>query len=65
MGIIKNANEKLNEEMILNYYSFGQCRGAWKEFTLSDKYPEESLKIQQEFLKCAQNNIKIFGYFIY
>ena len=46
--------KKLNEEMILNYYSFGQCRGAWKEFTLSDKYPGENLKLKQEFLKCAK-----------
>ena len=42
--LLKIQMKKLNEEMILNYYSFGQCRGAWKEFTLSDKYPKESFK---------------------
>ena len=35
-----------------------------KEFTLSDKYPEESEKLKTELLKCCQKGIKIFGYVI-
>ena len=35
-----------------------------KEFTLSDKYPEESDKLKQELLKCCKKKIKIFGYVI-
>ena len=62
---MKLANESINwrngKKVILHLADAG---AHGKEFTLSDKYPEESEKLKQELLKCCQKKIKIFGYVI-
>ena len=65
VGAYKLVNEKINwrngVKVIIHLADAGAHR---KEFTLSDKYPEESDKLKAELLKCCQNGIKIFGYVI-
>lgn len=65
VGAFKLANEKINWRNGLRVIIHLADAGAHgKEFTLSDKYPEESEKLKAELLKCSKNNIKIFGYVI-
>jgi len=64
-GAYKLANEKINWRNGVKVIIHLADAGAHgKEFTLSDKYPEESDKLKAELLKCCQNGIKIFGYVI-
>ena len=65
VGAFKLANEKINWRNGLKVIIHLADAGAHgKEFTLSDKYPEESEKLKAELLKCSEKNIKIFGYVI-
>jgi len=59
------VNEKINWRNGVKVIIHLADAGAHgKEFTLSDKYPEESEKLKNELLKCCQKGIKIFGYVI-
>ena len=65
VGAYKLVNEKINWRNGLKVIIHLADAGAHgKEFTLSDKYPEESIKLKSELLKVCQNGIKIFGYVI-
>ena len=65
VGAFKLANENINwRKGIKTIMHLADAGAHGKEFTLSDKYPEESLKLKNELMKCAKNNIKIFGYII-
>jgi hypothetical protein len=65
VGAFKLANESINWRNGMKVIIHLADAGAHgKEFTLSDKYPEESDKLKQELLKCCQKKIKIFGYVI-
>ena len=65
VGAFKLANEGINWRNGMKVIIHLADAGAHgKEFTLSDKYPEESEKLKQELLKCCQKKIKIFGYVI-
>ena len=65
VGAYKLVNEKINWRNGMKVIIHLADAGAHgKEFTLSDKYPEESDKLKAELLKCCQNGIKIFGYII-
>ena len=64
-GAFKLANEKINWRNGIKVIIHLADAGAHgKEFTLSDKYPEESAKLKEELLKCYKKKIKIFGYII-
>ena len=56
---MKLANESINwrngKKVILHLADAG---AHGKEFTLSDKYPEESDKLKQELFKCCQKKLK-------
>ena len=65
VGAYKLVNEKINWRNGIKVIIHLADAGAHgKEFTLSDKYPEESEKLKIELLKCSQTGIKIFGYVI-
>ena len=65
VGAYKLVNEKINwRNGVKTIIHLADAGAHGKEFTLSDKYPEESDKLKAELLKCCQNNIKIFGYII-
>ena len=65
VGGYKLVNEKINWRNGVKVIIHLADAGAHgKEFTLSDKYPEESEKLKSELLKCCQKGIKIFGYVI-
>ena len=65
VGAYKLVNEKINWRNGVKVIIHLADAGAHgKEFTLSDKYPEESDKLKTELLKCCQKGIKIFGYVI-
>ena len=65
VGAFKLANENINwRKGIKTIMHLADAGAHGKEFTLSDKYPEESLKLKNELMKCAKNSIKIFGYVI-
>ena len=65
VGAFKVANENINwRKGIKTIMHLADAGAHGKEFTLSDKYPEESEKLKNELMKCAKNNIKIFGYVI-
>ena len=65
VGGYKLVNEKINWRNGVKVIIHLADAGAHgKEFTLSDKYPEESEKLKTELLKCCQKGIKIFGYVI-
>ena len=65
VGGYKLVNEKINWRNGVKVIIHLADAGAHgKEFTLSDKYPEESEKLKAELLKCCQKGIKIFGYVI-
>ena len=65
VGGYKLVNEKINWRNGVKVIIHLADAGAHgKEFTLSDKYPEESEKLKNELLKCCQKGIKIFGYVI-
>ena len=65
VGAFKLANENINwRKGIKTIMHLADAGAHGKEFTLSDKYPEESEKLKNELMKCAKNNIKIFGYVI-
>ena len=65
VGAYKLVNEKINWRNGVKVIIHLADAGAHgKEFTLSDKYPEESDKLKTELLKTCQNGIKIFGYVI-
>ena len=65
VGAYKLVNEKINWRNGIKVIIHLADAGAHgKEFTLSDKYPEEGDKLKAELLKCSQTGIKIFGYVI-
>ena len=65
VGAFKLANENINwRNGIKTIMHLADAGAHGREFTLSDKYPEESSKLKNELMKCAKNNIKIFGYII-
>ena len=65
VGAYKLVNEKINWRNGIKVIIHLADAGAHgKEFTLSDKYPEEGDKLKAELLKCSQIGIKIFGYVI-
>ena len=65
VGAFKLANENINwRKGIKTIMHLADAGAHGKEFTLSDKYPEESEKLKNELMKCAKNNIIIFGYVI-
>ncbi len=65
VGAFKLANESINwRKGIKTIMHLADAGAHGKEFTLSDKYPEESSKLKNELMKCAKSNIKIFGYII-
>ena len=65
VGAFKLVNENITWRNGLKVIIHLADAGAhWKEFTLSDKYPEESKKLKKELLKCCKNQVKIFGYVI-
>ena len=59
VGAFKLANEKISWRNGLKVIIHLADAGAHgKEFTLSDKYPEESAKLKEELLKCCQKKLK-------
>ena len=65
VGAFKLVNEKINWRNGVRVIIHLADAGAHgKEFTLSDKYPEESEKLKNELLKCCEKGIKVFGYVI-
>ena len=65
VGAFKLVNENItwrNGLKVIIHLADAGAHG--KEFTLSDKYPEESKKLKKELLKCCKNQVKIFGYVI-
>lgn len=65
VGAFKLANESISwRNGIKSIMHLADAGAHGKEFTLSDKYPEESEKLKDELMKCAKKNIKIFGYII-
>ncbi len=65
VGAYKLANEKISwRNGIKTIIHLADAGAHGNEFTLSDKYPEESQKLKDELLKCSQNKINIFGYVI-
>jgi Mg-chelatase subunit ChlD len=65
VGAYKLANEKISwRNGIKTIIHLADAGAHGNEFTLSDKYPEESQKLKDELLKCSRNKINIFGYVI-
>ena len=65
VGAFKLANENISwRNGIKSIMHLADAGAHGKEFTLSDKYPEESAKLKDELMKCAKKKIKIFGYII-
>ena len=64
-GAYKLVNEKISwrdgEKVIIHLADAG---AHGKLFTLSDKYPNEEIKLIQELEKCALKKINIFGFVI-